>query len=308
MAKNWTVADIPNQAGKRAVVTGANSGLGFQTARALARSGAEVVMACRSIERGETALGRIKAELPTARVAVRQLDTSSTASVKKFAAELVAEGAPLDILVNNAGIMALPRRGVSEDGWELQLATNYLGHYSLTGLLLPVLLRARSPRVISISSNAHKRGKFYWGDIQMESNYSDWGSYQQSKLAMLVYARELQRQNDLHGGTMVSVAAHPGLSTTGINRDTTGMAKIMIPIIFRLLGQNDAEGALPQLHAATAPDVQPGGYYGPSGWQEFKGAPAPAQVAKQAEDAAAGPRLWSLSEKITGVVYDWAAR
>jgi NAD(P)-dependent dehydrogenase (short-subunit alcohol dehydrogenase family) len=305
MNQPWTIAQIPSQSGKRAIVTGANIGLGFQTARALARAGAQVVLACRSIERGNAAADKIRTEIPAAQLFVAHLDLSSLASVHAFADAVLAAGEPLDLLINNAGIMALPERHVTEDSLELQLATNYFGHFALTGLLLPSLLRAPTARVVSLSSNAPKRGQLHFDDMQLEQGYSPFKSYSQSKLAMLVYARELNRQSRLHGATLVSIAAHPGLSTTAIGRDVTGPAKFAIPIMFRILGQSDAEGALPQLYAATAPEAEPGGYYGPSGFQEFKGPPAPAKVSPAGSDVAAGPRLWSVSEQLTGVVYDW---
>ncbi len=306
MAGSWTAAQIPSQAGKRAIVTGANSGLGFHTARELARAGAQVMLACRSIARGEKAAQRIRDEQPGAQVFVAKLDLSSLAGVRSFGEAVLSAGEPLDLLVNNAGIMALPRREQSVDGFEKQLATNYLGHFALTGLLLPLLLQAASPRVISVSSNAHKRGQLFFDDFQQERGYVPFKSYQQTKLAMLVYALELQRQSDEHRAKLVSIAAHPGLSATGIVRDTAGPAKFIIPIAIGVLGQSDAAGALPQLYAATAPEAERGGYYGPSGFQEFKGAPAPAKVAPQARDAANGSRLWALSEKLTGVQYHWA--
>ncbi len=305
MAQQWTVKQIPSQIGKRAIVTGANIGLGFQTARELARAGAQVVMACRSVERGQVAADKIKAEQPSAQVFVAQLDLSSLASVRKFAADVVAAGEPLDILVNNAGIMMLPKREVSPDGFEMQMATNYLGHYALTGLLLPVLLRSSAPRVVSLSSNAHKRSQLELDDLHQEHNYNPTKSYQQTKLAMLVFAKELQRQSEAHGAKLLSVAAHPGLSTTSIARQVQGPAKFVIPVAISLLGQNEKQGALPQLYAATAAQVEPGGYYGPGGFQEFKGHPAPAKVAPQAAEPGTGPALWAISEKTTGVTYDW---
>ncbi len=308
MAGSWTAAQIPSQTGKRAIVTGANSGLGFHTARELARAGAQVMLACRSIERGEKAAQRIRDEQPGAQVFVAKLDLSSLAGVRTFAEAALSAGEPLDLLVNNAGIMALPKREQSVDGFEMQLATNYLGHFALTGLLLPLLLKAAAPRVISVSSNAHKRAQLYFEDFQQEKSYVPFRSYQQTKLAMLVYALELQRQSDTHRARLTSIAAHPGLSATGIVRDTAGPAKMIIPIAISLLGQSDAAGALPQLYAATAPEAKGGAYYGPNGFQEFKGAPAPAKVAPQAQDATDGSRLWALSEKLTDVRYTWTAK
>lgn len=308
MAARWTAKQIPSQAGKRAIVTGANIGLGFQTARELARAGAQVVLACRSVERGEKAAERIRSEQPSAQVHVAKLDLSTLASVREFAASALAAGEPLDVLVLNAGIMALPARQVTPDGLEMQTATNYLGHFALTGLLLPLLLRAGSARVVSLSSNAHKRGTIDFGDFQLEKSYTPWKSYSQSKLAMLIYARELQRQSEAHGAKLTSIAAHPGLSSTAIVRELTGLRKIITDTALGVIGQDDAHGALPQLYAATAPEAQPGGYYGPDGFGEFKGYPAPAKLAPAAQDAASGPRLWSLSEQATGVTYDWSAK
>jgi NAD(P)-dependent dehydrogenase (short-subunit alcohol dehydrogenase family) len=315
MAQHWTTRDIPSQQGKRAIVTGANIGLGFQTARELARAGAQVVLACRSVERGEAAAARIRSEIPTAQVFVAQLDLSSQASVRAFAGQALSAGEPLHILVNNAGIMALPQRQVTADGFELQLATNYLGHFALTGLLLPLLLKAtddatpatgKAPaRVVSLSSNAHQRGKLHFGDFQLEHSYSPWSSYSQTKLAMLVYAIELQRQSALHGNRLLSFAAHPGLSSTSIGRDLAGPQRLAVSLLFKFFGQSDAQGALPQLYAATMTQAEPGAYYGPDGFKEFKGYPALAKLAKPAQDPSNGPRLWSVSEQLTGVDYQW---
>ncbi len=306
MSQAWTAALIPDLSGKRAIVTGANIGLGYQTVRELARAGAEVVLACRSIERGSAAAARIREEQPNALLHVALLDLSALQSVRIFAQEVLS-GGRLDILVNNAGIMALPKRQTTVDGFEMQLGTNYLGHFALTGLLLPALLAAPAPRVVSLSSNAHKRGKIHFDDLQLERRYTPWDAYSQTKLAMLLYARELQRQSTLHGSRLRSIAAHPGLSTTAIGRDVTGPAAIAIPILFKVFGQDEAHGALPQLYAATAPEAIPGGYYGPSGFQEFKGDPAPAKVAPAGQDAATEKRLWTASEDLTGVRYSWPA-
>jgi len=304
MIEGWTAAQIPQLTGKRAIVTGANIGLGYQTARELARAGAEVVLACRSVERGAAAAERIQKEQPAAKVHVSQLDVSQLASVRAFAQQVV-DGGTLDILVNNAGIMALPERQTTVDGFEMQLGTNHLGHFALTGLVLPALLATPAPRVVSVSSNAHKRGKIFFDDLQLERDYTPFGAYSQTKLANLLFARELQRLSTEHHASLVSVGAHPGLSSTAIVRELKGPIAFITNLAFRFVGQDDAQGALPQLYAAVAPDVEPGGYYGPSGWMEFKGDPAPAAVAPQAEDAAAQKRLWTVSEELTGVTYQW---
>jgi len=304
MIEGWTAAQIPQLIGKRAIVTGANIGLGYQTARELARAGAEVVLACRSVERGAGAAERIHKEQPAAKVHVAQLDVSQLASVRAFAQQVV-DGGTLDILVNNAGIMALPERQTTVDGFEMQLGTNHLGHFALTGLVLPALLATPAPRVVSVSSNAHKRGKIFFDDLQLERDYTPFGAYSQTKLANLLFARELQRLSTEHHASLVSVGAHPGLSSTAIVRELKGPIAFITNLAFRFVGQDDAQGALPQLYAAVAPDVEPGGYYGPSGWMEFKGDPAPAAVAPQAEDAAAQKRLWTVSEELTGVTYQW---
>ncbi len=307
MKANWTAKDIPSQAGKRVIVTGANSGVGFQTARELARAGAEVVLAGRSPERIRHAVGKIKAEQPQAEVHAGLLDLSTLASVRAFAEAERAAGRPLDILVNNAGISVTPRRELTVDGFEKQLATNYLGHFALTALLLPLLLRVPAPRVVSISSNAHQRASLELDDIHLAQGYNPYKAYAQTKLAMLVYAFELQRQSDAHGGKLASIAAHPGLSKTAIAKEAEGVVKIGSQVLLAVLGQTDVQGALPQLYAAAAPEAKPGGYYGPDGFQGFKGYPAPAKIAPTAADPSAGTRLWRLSEEITGVHYDWAA-
>jgi NAD(P)-dependent dehydrogenase (short-subunit alcohol dehydrogenase family) len=286
-------------------VTGANIGLGYQTARELARAGAEVVLACRSVERGTSAAARIRKELPQAQLHVAQLDLSSLASVRNFAQQVVAANQPVDILVNNAGIMALPTRQTTADGFEMQLGTNYFGHYALTGLLLPALLAAPAPRVVNLSSNAHKRAKMHFDDLQMERGYSPMGAYSQTKLAMLLFSRELQRQSQAHGSRLVSIAAHPGLSSTAIVRELKGPIALITNLAFTFVGQDEAHGALPQLYAATAPEAEPGGYYGPTGFMEFKGDPGPAKVAPQGQSTADAERLWKESEKLTGVTYAW---
>ena len=305
----WTASDIPNLTGKRAIVTGANIGLGLETTRELARHGAEVVLACRSVDRGHRAADSIRAEIPKAQLYVAPLDLSSQASVRAFAQQVLEANAPVDLLVLNAGIMAVPTRQLSPEGWELQLATNYLGHYSLTGLLLPALLAAPAPRVVSLSSNAHKRAQIQFSDLHYaKGGYGPMKAYSQTKLAMLLYAQELQRQAQAHGASkLISVAAHPGLSSTAIVRELKGPLVLITSLAFRFVGQDEKQGALPQLYASTAPGVQPGAYYGPTGPMEFKGAPGLAKLAPQATDAGAAAQLWRVSEELTGIQYRWPA-
>ena len=297
----WTVADIPSQAGRRAVVTGASAGLGFETARALAGAGASVVLAVRNPEKGERAAAAIRREHPGADLSVRPIDTASLASVHAFAQAWPAE-APIDRLVLNAGIAAVPRREESADGFERQLATNYLGHFALTGLLLPVL--SPSARVVSVASLAHRSGTIRFDDPHWRETYGAQPAYRQSKLALLMFALELDRRLKATGSGIASLAAHPGLAVTEVFRrgDRAGAFQQGAGrIIFSLIGQPAAQGALPILYAATAPEAERGGYYGPDGLWEARGGPKPAAIAAPALDRAAADRLWAMSETLTGV-------
>ncbi len=257
----WTVADIPPQNGKFAIVTGANSGIGYDTALELARAGAEVIIATRNAARGEAAVARIKMALPHALVRFEALDLASLASVRDFAARIKASHGKLDILVNNAGVMALPRRRLTVDGFETQLGVNFLGHFLLTALLLPLLMKAEAPRVVQISSIAHRRGKIALDDLQAEKSYKPWRVYQQSKLAMLMFALELQRRSDAGGWGITSVAAHPGIATTELVANGPGNDSLtgrLWPIFGHFITHSSAAGALPTLLAATAPQRHPG--------------------------------------------------
>jgi NAD(P)-dependent dehydrogenase (short-subunit alcohol dehydrogenase family) len=296
----WTADDIPDQRGRRAIVTGANSGLGLVIARELARKGATVVLACRNVEKGEAALAGIRAEVPGADAELAALDLASLASVRAFAA---AQDAPLDLLVNNAGLMA-PPRGTTADGFELQLGTNHLGHFALTGLLLDRLRAAPAPRVVTLSSGAHRMGRIDFDDLQGERRYRRWRAYGQSKLANLLFMLELDRRARAAGWPLVSVAAHPGYAATNLQfaapplLDRAGMRVLNV-----VVAQSADQGALPALYAATVPDLPGGSYVGPGGPAELRGSPRPAGMSRRAQDPGTARRLWDVSEALTGVTY-----
>lgn len=297
----WTVADIPPQNGKVAVITGATGGLGYETALALAGAGADVVLTGRNAEKGATALKKIRALHPRASVRYESLDLASLAGVASFTKRFTKENERIDLLVNNAGIMMLPTRQVSADGFELQLATNYFSHFALTAQLLP-LLSAANARVVTLSSIAARRGAIHFDDLQFLSGYNPQTAYGQTKLACLMFARELQRRSAADGYGITSIAAHPGISSTELIENGMGrnsMAARLKPIL-GMVFQTPAAGALPTLYAATSPDAQPGGYYGPDGFMEIRGAPTEASVPRAAEDQAASARLWTVSEQLTG--------
>ena len=295
----WTTDNIPDLAGKRAIVTGANSGLGFQTALALARHGATVVLACRSAERGEKALASIRAEVPGGDVTLGSLDLADLASVRAFAE---ARGEPLDLLINNAGVMALPRL-TTADGFEMQFGTNHLGHFALTGLLLPALLERPAARVVTVTSMMHWLGRIDFGNLDAERGYHKWPAYCQAKLANLVFTKELDRRV-----AFASVASHPGYASTNLQQAGPSMTgskagKAFYSVGNALLGQSDAAGALPSLYAATAPEVEGGQCYGPRGLGQSRGAPGRVHTRGHAADPELGRRLWEVSEERTGVTY-----
>jgi NAD(P)-dependent dehydrogenase (short-subunit alcohol dehydrogenase family) len=304
MAK-WTVADIPSQAGRLAVVTG-TGGLGFETALELARKGGDVVLAGRNPAKGAESVARIEAAVAGPKIRFAGLDLASLASVDAFSAAMLTEGRPIDLLVNNAGVMAPPNRQITVDGFELQFGTNYLGHYALTGRLLPLLLRGQAPRVVNLSSIAHRNGAIRFEDLQWQTGYKAWPAYSQSKLAMLMFALELQRRSDAAGWGLISNAAHPGFARTELiaNGPGAGSPMAMLSRLFMpLVSQDAAGGALPQLYAATAPGAKGGAYYGPDWFMELKGAPKVAEIKPQALDRAAAARLWEVSAELTGVSF-----
>lgn len=301
--QTWTANNIPDQTGKTVLITGANSGIGYQAALELARRGAHVLLGCRSLDKGTAARERILKAVPIARVDVVLLDMASLASIRGFAGEFVASGQPLDILINNAGVMALPGRQQTPDGFELQFGTNHLGHFALTGLLMPALLRAPAPRVVTVASLAHRNGKLDWDNLQSERTYSPWGAYNNSKLANILFARELDRRAKESGSRLLSLPVHPGISSTNIANAGTDLKSTIMRVLGPMLVQTDAMGALPTLYAATAPDLRGGDYIGPNGFGETRGYPAVVTPRPQALDEPTGRRLWTVSEQLTGVTY-----
>ncbi len=305
----WSADDIPDLTGRRALVTGANSGLGFRTALELARHGADVVVAARDERRGEDAVARMRAEAPDAQVTLEQLDLADLKSVRAFTERVRGRQPSLDILVNNAGVMAIPHRRTA-DGFEMQIGTNHLGHFALTGLLLPLLLAAAHPRVVTVSSTAHRSGRIDFDDLDSERRYGKWQAYSQSTLANLLFMRELQRRADAAAAGLTSVAAHPGYTATNLQQVGPRMSgnRVMGALMAlgnRVIGQSEAMGALPSLYAATAPDVQGGDYYGPDRLFETRGHPTRVGMSAAGRDDAAAGRLWEVSEQRTGVVYDF---
>ena len=297
---------IPPQTGKMVVVTGATGGLGYEIALALAQGCADVIIAGRSDARGRAAASRIRSLAPRALVRFEKLDLADLGSIRAFAARLSAIERPIDLLINNAGVVAPSKRLVTTDGFELQLGTNYLGHFALTGLLLPALRLGRHPRVVQVSSRFHSCGTVRFDDLQGESVYKPWAAYCQSKLASLLFARELQRRSDQGGWGLLSCGAHPGLARTNLfanSRGTRGFAFFLRFLESTVMSQSAADGARSPLFAAASADVHPGGFYGPGGLFELAGLPAPAHVSSKARDREVASRLWQVSEKLTGVYW-----
>ena len=310
--KHWTENDIPDQQGRLALVTGANSGLGFYTSRALAAKGAQVVMACRTLEKGQAAADLIRKDIPGASLQVMALDLANLVSVRAFAAGLKEGHARLNLLINNAGVMALPYRktadGVGGSQFEMQFGTNHLGHFALTGLLLELLLAAGQARVVTVSSGLHTGGKINFDDLNSEHGYSRWGAYSQSKLANLLFAYELQQRLERGGYEAISLAAHPGYAATnlqaaGPDMDGNALQAAMMKLANRLFAQPAKMGALPSLYAATAPDAQGCDYIGPGGFMGMRGYPQKARSSPASYDPQVAERLWSVSERMTGVRY-----
>lgn len=300
MTTKWTDADVPDQSGRVAVVTGANTGLGYDTARVLAERGAKVVLAVRDTEKGLAAASRIREAASGADVSVQPLDLGSLDSVRAAAGEIAAAHPQIDLLINNAGVMYPATRTATEDGFETQFGTNHLGHFAFTGLLLENLLPVPGSRVVTVSSIGHRIiAKIHFDDLQWEKKYNRVGAYGQSKLSNLMFTYALQRRLAAKGENTIAVAAHPGLSDTELMRHMPGF---LVPAV-SLVAQTAAKGALPTLRAATDTTVTGGQYYGPDGLGEASGNPKVVGSSKQSHDVQIQERLWSVSEQLTGVTF-----
>ncbi len=293
----WTTDNMPDQTGRIAVVTGANSGIGYDAARALALKGATVILACRSKERGNAAVQQLLREHSEAKAEFMQLDLADLASVRRFTSEFTNRYDKLDLLINNAGIMMLPF-GKTADGFELQFGINHLGHFALTGLLLEFLTKTPGARIVNVSSNGHRMGQIDFENLNSEKSYSRQGAYCQSKLANLLFTYELQRRFEAAGVDTIATAAHPGWTATNLQAHTWYF-RLLNPLV----AQKSEMGALPTLYAAVGSDVQGGDYCGPDGWQEFRGHPTKVQSSERSYDTAVAARLWTVSEELTGVAF-----
>jgi len=305
-SERWTAADIPDLTGKRAIVTGATAGLGLVMATELAAHGAVVTLAARNAPKAEAVKSRILAEYPKARLDVAVVDVASLKSIRAFASSWLATNKKLDILVNNAGIMALPKRQLTEDGFELQFGTNHLGAFALSLLLLPAIRKTPGARVVAVASNAHRPSSIAFDDLMREKKYTAWGAYGQSKLANLLFTRELQRRFAAAKIDAIAVAGHPGWSSTdlvasGPMKDSGSFAKWLARLGSHLGSQSAEQGALPMLYVATAPGVAGNDYFGPHGMSELKGYPVPARRVPAALSDDDARRLWDASEKLTGI-------
>ncbi|WP_028938165.1 SDR family NAD(P)-dependent oxidoreductase [Pseudonocardia spinosispora] len=297
----WTAAQIPDQRGRTAVVTGANTGLGLETARALAQHDAHVVLAVRNLDKGKEAAARITATAPGADVTVQRLDLSSLASVREAAEELRANHPKIDLLINNAGVMYTPK-STTADGFELQFGTNHLGHFALTGLLFDHVTAAEGSRIVNVSSIGHRiRAKIHFDDLNLDRNYGRVAAYGQSKLANLLFTYELQRR--LAGRTTSALAAHPGGSATELMRNMPAPFPALSNVLGAAFFQPAAMGALPTLRAATDPSAIGGQYYGPDGFGETRGYPKVVSSTAQSHDVEIARRLWTVSEELTGVTF-----
>lgn len=294
----WRASNMPSQAGRLAVVTGANSGIGLETTRELARKGALVIMACRSEDKAQRAKEKILQDLPDGRLEVQLLDLSSLASIHAFTAAFREAHRSLDLLINNAGVM-IPPFGKTEDGFEIQFGTNHLGHFALTAQLLDRLLATEGARIVTVSSIAAWFGRIRFDNLNAERGYTASLAYAQSKLANLSFAIELQCRLDRRRSQVISVAAHPGTTDTNLQQHS-----FFARMFGKYLSQSAARGALPTLRAATAPDVRGGDYFGPRGWFEMQGSPTHAHVTGRARNPETAARLWSVSEELTGVAFD----
>lgn len=310
--KPWSADDLPDLKGRLALVTGAASGIGYETAAALAGRGAEVILADRNEIGGAVAVQRIREQTSGAHVEFRALDLADLSLIRRFADTLRAEGRPLHLLANVAGILPPVRRSTTRDGFELKFGINVLGHYALTGQLLPLLLQAPAARVLNVSSLVQRTGRIHFDDLQAERGYEPQRAYGQAKLACLMLALELHERARTADSTLQSLAAHPGIARTALGSDRRQQSghrwrdhleERIQALVFRWLGQSPAEGALPLLYAAADPAAASGGFYGPDGFGEFRGAPTAVRPSKAALDSDARGRLWACCEQLTGVRY-----
>lgn len=314
MARNsgrWNEKSVPDQTGKRVLITGANSGIGFETARVLAQQGAQVILACRSESKALDAMARIRQLYPRASLQFMALDLGSLQSVRELAALFFEQYDTLDVLINNAGVMWLPESR-TVDGFESQFGTNHLGHFALTGLLLPALLKTPGARVVTVSSIAHKDGYLHFDDLWLQKGYGKQKAYAQSKLANLVFARELQRRLSQAGSSVLSLACHPGVASThlavpGFEQGGQALLAKLMQLLTPLIAQSALKGALPTLYAATSHSVEGGEYYGPGGFYEAYGYPAKASSTRRSQRPEWGKQLWEVSEQLTGIHYDFEA-
>jgi NAD(P)-dependent dehydrogenase (short-subunit alcohol dehydrogenase family) len=307
MKKKWTAEDVPSQTGRRVLITGANSGIGFEAALQLARNGAEIILPARTQAKADQAASRIVKQVPAANLYTEILDLASLGSVHSFAQRVMEKfpGKSLDLLINNAGVMALPKREVTEDGFERQFATNYLGPFALTGLLFRSIKVKPGSRVVTLSSGVSHQGAIRFDNLQSERVYKPmFQAYAQSKLADLIFSQELQRRLTSAGSPIISTAAHPGYAVTNLQTgDLDFGITLMMKVMKPFFSQDAAHGALPTLFAATAPEAVAGGFYGPDGIGELKGFPKKVPLAKGAFDLATAARLWDESERLTGVSF-----
>jgi NAD(P)-dependent dehydrogenase (short-subunit alcohol dehydrogenase family) len=309
MSKKWNSEQVPDQRGRTAIVTGANSGLGLAAARELARHGASVVMACRDLAKGARAKQELEAQVPDARVELAGLDLADLSSVASFAEGFRArsDGAGLDLLINNAGVMAPPRRE-TKDGFELQFGTNHLGHFALTARLIGAMEGRPDARVVTVSSNGHKLGRINFDNLQGDRHYFRWNAYNQSKLANLLFALELERRLRGAGSTVKSIGAHPGYAATNLQTAAApALDRLIMKFTDAVMSQSADAGALPILFAATQPDLEGGSYVGPDGPGEFRGHPHLSTPTRSAQDEEAAARLWEVSEELTGVSFELGA-
>lgn len=308
MARKWTDVDIPDQTGRTVLVTGGNSGLGFHTCRLLAAKGARILLASRSSQRGDQARADILQANPDARLEVISLDLADLDSVRHCSANLRADLDGLHVLVNNAGVMAIPRQETAQ-GFERQFGVNPLGHFALTGALLPLLMKTPSSRIVNVSSMAHRSGRMNFNDLHGQRKYSPFGAYAQSKLANLLFTLELQRRLESKGAGTICVSAHPGFAATNLQyvaakEKGSAIELILMRTLNALLSQSAEQGALPQLYAATAPEVSGGDYIGPDGWMQMRGLPKNHRARETAYDHSAAQKLWRLSVEMTGETFE----